>query len=112
MTDKTLPVNCGGPPSCHRAPLPGGGILTQLQAADVDGDGRAELVTLSSGGVGLVTRRESGWRTAQFSFPTGGNYNPVQMTVGDFTGDGCPDVAVAGGTASGLPVLPGVCPGR
>jgi len=94
------------------ATMPGSPGLNQLLAVDVDGDGRPEIAALSSGGVGLLSRRESGWRGAQYSFPYAvGNYNPVQMVIGDFTGDGCPDVAIAGGSSfAGLSVLPGVCP--
>ena len=92
------------------APLTGASnTLTQVEAVDVDVDGRTELAVLDGGGIGVFGRREVGWRMAKFAFPDGGNYNPVQMVITDFTGDGCPDVAIAAST-NATPVLPGVCP--
>ena len=73
------------------APLTGASnTLTQVEAVDVDGDGRTELAVLDGGGIGVFGRREVGWRMAAFAFPNAGNYNPVQMVITDFTGDGCP----------------------
>ena len=64
----------------------------------MDGDGRADVVAEHSGWneVGVYRQRADGTLASEdlYSAPYGG-WNPNGLAVGDFTGNGTPDVAVA-----------------
>jgi hypothetical protein len=78
------------------------------RAVDLDGDGTLEVVGIGAE-VHIARRHEGRWGGADYPFPTGLNYEPQQLAVGDFTGDGCPDVVVAC-LNIGAVVKPGLCP--
>jgi len=89
---------------------------TALTVADIDGDGTPDLVVLNGSQAGVPAPSEvsvllndgHGAFTAAGNFPVAGL--PESAAVGDFNGDGRPDLAVgnAGGTVSVL--LNGISP--
>ena len=77
--------------------------VLDAQIADVTGDGKPDIVALLSKGVAILANQGRG----QFAVPaTGGRVAPCTgcsaLVVGDFTGDGHPDLYVVGGTNSDL----------
>ncbi|HEY2938588.1 MAG TPA: VCBS repeat-containing protein [Gaiellaceae bacterium] len=75
-----------------------------LTAADVNGDGKADLLAVvAKGTVVLFGNGAGGFRTAGAPHPAGGN----DITVADFNGDGKLDFATANGEASRIAVLLG-----
>ncbi len=75
----------------------------RLKIADIDGDGRADIV-VSHGSFGLgflLQRPEGGWRAEEvFSAPPFSS----SLQVGDLTGDGLADVVLSGTVLRQLPV--------
>jgi len=84
--------------------LPADGVPVDMTAADLNRDGAAELVLVSSGtnAVTVIPVTPAGLGPP-VPFPAG--QEPRALAVADFTGDGHVDVAVAG--ASGITILPG-----
>ena len=83
------------------ARIVGGGTgPTALNAADLNGDGRVDLIlsNANSTDVSILLGTASGPFGAPQRFPTGNN--PHGTAVGDFNGDGKTDLAVSGGRAS------------
>ncbi len=82
-------------------------IPTPVAVADVDNDGRADVVTLHSGWLraGVSLGRADGTLAPEdlYGLPYG-SYDPHGLAVGDFTGDGWPDLAIADSN-NGLVVL-------
>ncbi|MFL5870365.1 MAG: FG-GAP repeat domain-containing protein [Solirubrobacterales bacterium] len=75
-----------------------------LTAADVDGDGKADLLAVvAKGTVVLLGNGAGGFRPAGAPHPAGGD----DITVADFNGDGKLDFATANGEASRIAVLLG-----
>jgi len=66
-----------------------------LALADVDGDGRPEILVGHGGGVTVLVNQGAGKFAAGASYPTSAAV--VALAVGDFNGDGRPDLAVADG---------------
>ncbi|MEO6278565.1 FG-GAP-like repeat-containing protein [Roseateles sp.] len=70
-----------------------------VASADIDGDGRTDIVVshVGWGAVGVYRQQPSGLLDAEkrYSAPYG-NFLPGQMAVGDFNHDGLPDIAIAG----------------
>jgi len=68
--------------------------LIAVRIADLDGDGKLDLLTQSNGFAGLTTYRNLGGGSfgpaASYDFPG------LLPEIGDFDGDGHPDVALAG----------------
>jgi fibronectin type 3 domain-containing protein len=108
------------------------GVPGPLEVADLDQDGRADVVALdeSSGGtVGVFRQTTSGTLAPDqlFTTPYGATSNPHELAVGDVTGDGMPDVVYAsydyglavltngtpppGSTVPGPPTLDSATPG-
>ncbi len=75
-------------------------VPTVVAAADLNGDGKMDVVTLGSnanGGLTLAVLFGNGDGTLagelDYPMPTSG----TRIAIGDFNGDGLPDIAVAGG---------------
>ena len=70
-----------------------------VEVADVDGDGRADVVTLHSGWLKAgVYRNQVGGILGQeelYALPDMSSFDPHGLAVGDVTGDGWPDIAIA-----------------
>ena len=74
-------------------------IPEPVDAADVDQDGRADVVTLHGGwnNTGVYLQQANGALGAESlaTIPYASHYNPHGLAVGDVNGDGAPDIAVA-----------------
>jgi outer membrane protein assembly factor BamB len=88
-------------------------IPEPLEAADVNGDGRLDLVTLHDAweAVGVYVQQEDGTMAAEQLFATAyANYDVNSLAVTDLTGDGLPDLVYTAGTRimvlAGLPPVP------
>lgn len=74
---------------------PGGGYLGALVEADFNGDGILDLVNLDSDVIILMGKGDG-----TFQEPTSYTVNESSLAVGDFNGDGKPDVATGDGCLS------------
>jgi hypothetical protein len=75
-------------------------------AADVNGDGRSDIVVASQGQLTFLLGNGDGSFQGPINFfpgPFGQTYS--SLVVADFNGDGAPDVAITGDTLGGLAVL-------
>src|SRR3954451_12280572 len=82
-------------------------IPTAVEVADLDKDGRGDVVTLHSAWLraGVSLGRSDGTLAAEDLYPLPyGSYDPHGLAVGDFTGDGWPDLAIADSN-NGLVIL-------
>ncbi len=74
-------------------------IPEPVEVADVDGDGRPDVITLHSGWLKAgVYRNQVGGILGQeelYSLPSMSSFDPHGLAVGDVTGDGWPDLAIA-----------------
>jgi len=106
--DKTMKLwlyrtDASGQPLPADAPLAGHDSPTAALATDLDRDGRTDLVVLHSAGVSFYLQGPNGLQAAQY-LPLGRNVaqSAYAFAAGDLNGDGCTDVAVAGGDAGAL----------
>jgi hypothetical protein len=83
------------------------GIADLLAAADIDGDGKADLITAGLGGTSVSVRRGNGDGTfgAAASYSVG--YAADFLTTADINGDGRADVLVASAGSGKISVLLG-----
>jgi hypothetical protein len=74
-------------------------IPEPVEVADLDLDGRADVVTLHGGWqrAGMYRQQSNGVLAAEtlFTIPYASHYNPHGLAVGDIDGNGSPDLAVA-----------------
>jgi len=74
-------------------------IPEPVEVADLDGDGRADVITLHSGWLKAgVYRNQVGGILGQeelYSLPSMSSFDRHGLAVGDVTGDGWPDLAIA-----------------
>ncbi|KAM3571962.1 hypothetical protein VYU27_006026 [Nannochloropsis oceanica] len=85
---------------------PPGSFPYRVRLADVNHDGRLDIITANLGGAALsiLLGRGDGTFTNGFVFPTGGG-GPVDLALGDFNGDGILDVALALAQCESLTIL-------
>ena len=83
------------------------GSPISIAAADLDGDGRQDLVTADrdSNAISVLLGRGDGSFRPEIRVPVAGG--PRALALGDFNGDGRRDVAVVNVTTSEVAVLPG-----
>lgn len=76
-------------------------IPTDIAVADLSGDGRNEVVVAHTGwrALSLFRTSDAGLHSPERHVLPYGNYAAHALATGDITGDGCPDVAVAGSEA-------------
>ncbi len=75
--------------------------------ADFTGDGSLDVVVTNSGSstIGVLLNKGNGTFSAATTFSTGSSSGPFGVTVGDFNGDGKPDVAVTNASTNTVAVL-------
>jgi hypothetical protein len=79
----------------------------RVRVADVNGDGRPDLVILNQNGNSVTVLLASG---AAGNFVPGGTYStggtlPIGIAVADFNGDGRPDIATSNQTSNNVSIL-------
>jgi|SRR6266404_6604905 len=68
-----------------------------VEAADINGDGKFDLVTIGDGKVPVLLGNGDGTFGSFTNFPGAGTSDAQRMVIGDFNGDGKPDIAGVGG---------------
>ena len=74
-------------------------IPTAVRIADINGDGRGDVVVSHTGwsAVGIYLQQADGTLAPEVLFDAPyGNYNPQSMAVGDVNHDGMPDIVIDG----------------
>ncbi|XAI97087.1 hypothetical protein [Dolichospermum phage Dfl-JY45] len=109
--DRNAPRSCigiayGDGSGTYSAPVihPSMDLPNVLRAADIDGDGRTDLLSFHGGHsrVGVHLQRPDGTLADPLyvTVPYASHYYPQGVAIGDFMGDGCLDVAIANAHAS------------
>ncbi|WP_375418968.1 T9SS type A sorting domain-containing protein [uncultured Hymenobacter sp.] len=84
-----------------------------IRVADLDGDGRLEVITAGFGtdAVGVLPGLADGTFGPAARYPAGVSSQPISVAVGDVDGNGRPDIAVANFGLAQVGVLLSVLPG-
>jgi hypothetical protein len=107
----TTPPGASIPTFAHQQTFATGANPVAVTAADLNGDGKLDLVVADDASTGLVSilmnTTAPGAATATFAnhvdFAVGAN--PIGVAAGDLNGDGLPDLAVANSGANSVSVL-------
>jgi hypothetical protein len=99
----TLFGTAGTTLSTSSIPLASGRILSQIVTADFNGDGKLDLAVVylatspsGQGGVTVLLGKGDGTFGTPMELAAGSGPNILSLAVGDFNGDGNPDLAVGG----------------
>ncbi|MDI6765294.1 MAG: FG-GAP-like repeat-containing protein [Bacteroidota bacterium] len=86
--------------------FPGGGSLSGIAIADIDGDGKSDLIHIGDDAVAVLQNTSTGG-TISFTGPVnfGVGSAPQTISVGDLNGDGKPDVVSANLLSNTVSVL-------
>ncbi len=78
-----------------------------VAVADFNDDGYPDVVVANNGSntIAVLLNNGNGTFAAATAFSTGSGSGPFGVTVGDFTGDGMPDVAVTNASSNAVAVL-------
>jgi hypothetical protein len=92
----------GGFAASHHSDIEGSVEPVALAAADLNGDGKLDVVTANFWSYNVTVLLGNGNSSPSYPWYDGGNYDtgpfPEAVAVGDFTGDGIPDLVTAGNT--------------
>ena len=104
----------GGFTAAPGSPFAAGSEPTSVAVGDFNGDGRPDLAVANygSGTVTVLLGNGRGGFTAAPGSPFAVGSGPMSVAVGDFNGDGKPDLAIASLGAGGVTVLLGDGTGR
>src|ERR1017187_10141474 len=99
----------GGFTAASGNPQGGGLVLVSVAVGDFNGDGKPDLAVANDadGNVTVLLGNGSGGFTAASGSPFAAGANPFSVAVGDFNGDGKPDLAFANYSSNNVTVLLG-----
>ena len=106
----TTPVGARTPAFADSVEFPGGAFSRMLTTADVNGDGKPDIVTADEGAdtlTVLINTSEPGAELATFADPASftSDFGPVGIAAADLNGDGRPDLVSANSSAPSDSVL-------
>jgi hypothetical protein len=87
-----------------KSPIPGS-LPTAVSVADINGDGKADLIMSNAGSNTISVFLGKGDGTFIAAATPAAGTDPLGIAVGDFNGDGIPDLATANNTTNSVTVL-------